>query len=75
MQMHYSLPLDHVLLWHSSAALGRLEFQPPTSVHIDTHLGNILQTALPGFDWPLCVKKQPEQVTDSRLFYSWFEKC
>lgn len=63
MQMHYSLPLDHVLLWPSPVALGRLEFQSPTSVHIDTHLGNILPTALPDFDWPLCVKKQAEQVT------------
>lgn len=48
-------PCPYLQLWEG------LNFsqQSPTSDNTDTHLGNILQTALPGFDL-LCVKKQAE---------------
>ncbi len=64
MQMHSSLlqtmPCSgpHLQDWED------LDFnqQSPTSVHTDTYLGNILPTALTGFDFLLCVKKQAEQT-------------
>lgn len=53
MQMHNSLPSDHVLLWLLTCSTGEawISVSPP-SVHTDTHLGNILQTPWSWFATP-----------------------